>query len=791
MTEPILPVPVKLPPFKAWLASNIPAVYDNTMSYYDELTSLIAWLEKEVVPNVNEAIELVNMLKDYVENYFKNLDVQEEINNKLDQMAEDGTLQEIITAYIQANVAWTYDNVASMKTAENVVDGSYVQTLGYYAIDDGGKAIYKITDTEPLVPYETLDSGLYAYPVINEGNVKIFGAKADGATDDAPAIRKAIAYLKATNKVKLYFPRGIYYVASGDPRGLSTESTHSGGDYYTCFEVLNNMEICGEGESSVILYNSNRIGYQLNTGRGDVGAIFANFRVNGTDNYAVNNVIIKNIKVSYTDLAEGEKDVRDYIDGQIIRVNTDNYTTSNAWHQGYNGNFLFENIVVENMPGHQIFAVTGANIVDAHDIYIHNIGIINNSANTDHSSFFINAKECNIDKCVVVCDSASSGTAFELHSTIGNITNCYCKYNSVFTNLIGNVQNYDSKYKITNNIADHVVTFAREWLYSYRYIDNIKASNNNITLRYTTASSAERILFVSGDSSLTGSENPIGTIIFTDNECKTDITDNTEVNSATNYNYAVNLLHTKNIIIKNNLFENFRRSLIYYSEVGDTGVLKNVDICDNIIRNIGLNQASTFNVTGIILTLPAAFGANNIDKSINITGNSLDLRGRTGTTTGIYFNYRSGITDAKTKVRIIDNSVIGADPEINIYAKSASGTLSQGVLFKHNYQIALTNLLTAMQASNADLSNYVDGSRIEGNIGGYLASAECVASGQVKQIIYVNNAEPSTGGYFRKGAIALNVNPSFSAGSPYAWICTTAGTAGSNAAWKPINPDMS
>lgn len=35
-------------------------------------------------------------LKDYVDNYFDNLDVQEEINNKLDEMVEDGTLAEII-----------------------------------------------------------------------------------------------------------------------------------------------------------------------------------------------------------------------------------------------------------------------------------------------------------------------------------------------------------------------------------------------------------------------------------------------------------------------------------------------------------------------------------------------------------------------------------------------------------------------------------------------------------------------------------------------------------------------
>ena len=100
--------PVVLPPFSAWLASNIPAVYDNTMSYYEELTSLIHYLETVILPTLNEDSEAVTSLsnlykelKSYVENYFKNLDVQEEINNKLDQMAETGALETIIVNYFK------------------------------------------------------------------------------------------------------------------------------------------------------------------------------------------------------------------------------------------------------------------------------------------------------------------------------------------------------------------------------------------------------------------------------------------------------------------------------------------------------------------------------------------------------------------------------------------------------------------------------------------------------------------------------------------------------------------
>lgn len=97
---------IPLPPFKAWLASNIPAVYDNTMSYYEELVALIKYLQDTVVPAINSNAETITILsnaieqlKQYVDSYFENLDVQEEINNKLDQMAADGSFDEILDKY--------------------------------------------------------------------------------------------------------------------------------------------------------------------------------------------------------------------------------------------------------------------------------------------------------------------------------------------------------------------------------------------------------------------------------------------------------------------------------------------------------------------------------------------------------------------------------------------------------------------------------------------------------------------------------------------------------------------
>lgn len=160
---------------------------------------------------------LFNDLKSFVDNYFDNLDVQEEINNKLEEMADDGTLQEIITTYIQSNVAWTFDTVAEMKAATNLVDGSFAQTLGYYARNDGGASMYKIrsktdSDTTDEMLLVAIGDNLVAELVLDTTiNSKQCGIKGDGTTDETVKLNTFFALSTDYNKV---INKGIY-VTSG------------------------------------------------------------------------------------------------------------------------------------------------------------------------------------------------------------------------------------------------------------------------------------------------------------------------------------------------------------------------------------------------------------------------------------------------------------------------------------------------------------------------------------------------------------------------------------------------
>lgn len=99
-----------LPP---WVETGLqPAFYDKesgsvlqqTARMYARVNMLIRMfnkLSKQTKETVDTYVKSFNELYTYVHDYFDNLDVQEEINNKLDEMAESGGLQELIINYFK------------------------------------------------------------------------------------------------------------------------------------------------------------------------------------------------------------------------------------------------------------------------------------------------------------------------------------------------------------------------------------------------------------------------------------------------------------------------------------------------------------------------------------------------------------------------------------------------------------------------------------------------------------------------------------------------------------------
>ena len=119
-----------LPP---WVETNLqPAFYDlesgtclqQTARMYNKVNELV-----RTVNNQNEIIadyiEQFNELHDYVYDYFDNLDVQEEINKKLDAMSEDGSLTALIQPYVDAIYQPYQEEInGEIEQFENTVNGT-------------------------------------------------------------------------------------------------------------------------------------------------------------------------------------------------------------------------------------------------------------------------------------------------------------------------------------------------------------------------------------------------------------------------------------------------------------------------------------------------------------------------------------------------------------------------------------------------------------------------------------------------------------------------------------------
>lgn len=180
----------RLHPFKWFILENYPFLEDSidVLTNYQLFCKLGEMYNKQV-----DAINILGVQVENITDWFDNLDVQEEINNKLDEMTESGELQEIISSYLNSKAIFCFDNISDMKNATNLIDGSYARTLGYYSKNSGGGSTYKIRnitnddviDEKFIIEMNDPENNLIAELIYNnEINVDQIGAYGDGVHDD-------------------------------------------------------------------------------------------------------------------------------------------------------------------------------------------------------------------------------------------------------------------------------------------------------------------------------------------------------------------------------------------------------------------------------------------------------------------------------------------------------------------------------------------------------------------------------------------------------------------------------
>ena len=213
-------------PFKWFIIENFPFIEEDldAITNWQLFQKLGNEINKIIASqnNVGEQVETLTnafiSLQDYINNYFENLDVQEEIDNKLDEMVESGELQAIIETFLQSNALMCFDTIAELKVATSLINGSYARTLGYYAVNDGGSAIYKIVDSitgsADDMTQIAIANDLYAILIYDNSNINVkqMGVHGDGETNDATLISNVLDIAQAGSEI--YFPSGNYIINS-------------------------------------------------------------------------------------------------------------------------------------------------------------------------------------------------------------------------------------------------------------------------------------------------------------------------------------------------------------------------------------------------------------------------------------------------------------------------------------------------------------------------------------------------------------------------------------------------
>lgn len=242
--------------FRFWCQKVLPLVYDDSLSYYELLCKVVAYLN-DVIENVDglkididKLLAAYGELEDYVNNYFNNLDVQAEINVKLDIMASDGTLAQIINEQIFNELNTKVTNLEGEVSGINTEIGNInadianINTFKNYPNVEALKnANLKIGETALTNSYYDGGVGGGTYDIVAKGNITADDGKYVELTNGN------IAVLRETATPERYGITPTNCTVERINALFQNERVDFNGQVYTIdggIKILNNCDIYGD-----------------------------------------------------------------------------------------------------------------------------------------------------------------------------------------------------------------------------------------------------------------------------------------------------------------------------------------------------------------------------------------------------------------------------------------------------------------------------------------------------------------------------------------------------------------
>lgn len=488
----------------------LPTSYKESLTYEEQILAIGHYLETTVYPAINNNAEALTelqglfvALEDYVNNYFDNLDVQEEINNKLDDMVKQGTLQEIIADYLNSKAIFGFDSVADMKNATNLINGSYAKTLGYHSKNDGGKALYKIREitnddvVDEMTIIEINDSAndLIAELIVDsEINIKKLGAYGDNIHDDTLIFQNALNLFD-----NIFIPKGDYLISNAliqnttdriinikGEKNLSKLISSANTEIFT-FNKTGQISIENINLKRQQISHSNRLASFENLNKLYINKV----NVNGIDeNNKTNkdNILIKNVVISTIE--------NSVFNNASLDVQTWDLKISKSWFWSVSENYCIKlynsgNINIDNCDFVPPFINRHSNYIETKNLTSENWNSIITQAAIiiENQSNGINITNCYIDGN----DTARTGRGILINGGSFNINIINNRSNLMDDNLI----TINSSYliNISNNYllnyaldTDDCVSFVAIYKKGTQNPGQIKVDNNIINAHNVNSS---------------------------------------------------------------------------------------------------------------------------------------------------------------------------------------------------------------------------------------------------------------------------------------------------------------